>query len=136
MNEWFKTIKTSKKCYNYRLFKFTFGIENYLTTVPVNMSRCMLRFRTRNNRLPIEKGLFEKIPLEDRCCHLCHQDIGDEYHYLLVCNELKTLRQQLVKKYYYSNPNTLKFNALMNTRNKKEYKNLCTFIKHILSTTF
>ena len=40
-----------------------------------------------NHRLPVETGHWDKTPLEDRKCILCSKhDIGDEFHYLFVCD--------------------------------------------------
>ena len=33
-----------------------FGIENYLKTTPYKLLKFMIKFRTRNHRLPIETG--------------------------------------------------------------------------------
>jgi hypothetical protein len=43
----------------------------------------LCRFRTTNNKLPIETGRWQNIPRENRkCkCKLCNRSqIGDEYH--------------------------------------------------------
>ena len=34
--------------------------------------------------LPVETGRWRRIRREDRQCHLCRLDIGDEYHYMLT----------------------------------------------------
>ena len=37
--------------------------------------------------LPVETGRWENTSLEDRKCTLCSKhDIGDEFHYLFVCD--------------------------------------------------
>ena len=118
--------------YNYRLFKTDFERSHYLDFIPENMYKCLLRFRTRNHRLPVECGRWKGIPLQDRKCSFCDCDIGDEYHYLLICPHYNEQRRYLMKPFYYRRPNILKYNDLMNSRNKTEMRNLCRFIAIIL----
>ena len=67
----------------------------------------------------------------ERLCSFCERNVGDEYHLLLTCPHFETERHRYLKRYYYSHPNTLKFEQLMNCTNKKILLNLCYFIKHI-----
>lgn len=123
---------TSSSGNNYRLFKNDFERSHYLDLIPENMYKCLLRFRTRNHRLPVECGRWVGIPLQDRKCSFCDCDIGDEYHYLLICPRYNEQRRYLIKPLYYRRPNILKYNDLMNSRNKTELRNLCRFIAIIL----
>ena len=118
---------------NYRLFKTTFECGNYFKLLPENLARRFLAFRTRNHRLPVEVGRWTGINLHERKCTFCNSDIGDEYHYLLVCKKFNEHRTRLVKPYYYKRPNILKYHDLMNTDNRKQLKDLCHFIKHIMT---
>ena len=89
LNEWKNEIETNTSCIIYRMFKSKFEFEKYLTKTPAKLGNFLLRFRTRNHKLPIEVGRWRRIPRENRKCHLCNLDIGDEYHYLLVCEKIK-----------------------------------------------
>ena len=62
---------------------------------------------------------------------ICLNDIGDEYHYLMVCSRLITLRKKYLASYYYNRPNTLKFEKLMKSKNPTVIRKLCLFIKDI-----
>ena len=115
-----------KMCLTARNAFFIEGIH----ILPENLAKRFLAFRTRNHRLPVEVGRWTGINLHERKCTFCNSDIGDEYHYLLVFNEHRT---QLVKPYYYKRPNILKYHDLMNTDNRKQLKDLCHFIKHIMT---
>ena len=66
-------------------------------------------------------------------CHLCSEDIGDEYHYILLvsCSHFRDIRVKFIKRLYYSHSNTLKFKQLMSTENPNELRKLCMFIKCI-----
>ena len=93
----------------------------------------MTKFRTSNHNLPIETGRWKNIERADRLCTLCEcEDVGDEYHYLFICNYFKQSRKTYLKPYYYTRPNTLQFQQFFNTRNSLEYHNLCKFIKLIM----
>ena len=43
---------------------------------------------------------------------LLSKELGAEFHYMLVCDHFKQQRQNYIKRYYYQNPNTLKFKQL------------------------
>ena len=93
-----------------------------------------MSYRTRNHRLPVEVGRWQSIPLNERLCSYYKSDIGDEYHYLLVCNNFKKERSKFVKTYYYKRPNTIKFQQLINIKDENSLKNLCRFIDIIMKT--
>ena len=92
----------------------------------------MIKLRTRNKKLLVEIGRWIKVPINQRLAKLCSSDIGDEFHYLLTCKRIQKIRKQHQKRYYYTNPNILKFELLMNTKNKTELRKICSFIGQIL----
>ena len=112
--------------------KKSFGFENYLIQLPFKLRKFMIKFRTRNNKLPVEITRWNNVPLNQRLCELCSTDIGDEFHYLLTCKSIQEIRKQYLKRYYYTNPNILQFESLMNTKNKIELRKICSFIGQIL----
>lgn len=94
----------------------------------------MIKFRMSNHNFPVEKGRWENIELADRKCLLCHKnDIGDEFHYLLVCPFFLNERNKLIKKYYHKYPNIIKFNELLNTKNETQLNKLSKFMGHVMS---
>ena len=77
---------------------------------------------------------WENIVYEDRKCNLCDKnDLGDEFHYLLICPYFQNERKDLLKRYYYLRPNTIKFQELLNCKNKQVLLNLSKFMKLIMS---
>ena len=132
IQKWFSLINNSSGCNNYRLFKTEFKKSEYFNILSKSMSRQFLSFRTRNHRFPVEKGRWQGIPLSERKCLLCSEDIGDEFHYVLSCKHFLHLRKQFIKPYYYKHPNVLKYNELMNLKNGNKLKNLCIFIGILL----
>ena len=76
----------------------------------------LLKFRLSNHRLTVETGRWENIPIEERKCTVCEaNDIGDEFHYLFVCNHFKSERKQFLTPYFYKKPNIIKFKELLST---------------------
>ena len=79
------------------------------------------RFSLSIHRFLIERGRWmkPKIELPNRICTLCNdKDIQDEYHMVLKCVHLYTLRTKFINKYYYVRSSMYKFKQLMNTRKK------------------
>jgi hypothetical protein len=101
IQEWFADVWDSSSCYNYRIFKTSFALEDYLIKLFRNFAIDLCRFRTGCTKIPFVLGKFNNIDKEDRICHLCNTDIGDEYHYLFVCNsfikERSVLKNILVR---------------------------------------
>lgn len=132
IQNWSSLVDKASSGINYRMFKETFQINNYFSYLTNKKIRIMTAFRTRNHRLPIEIGRWQSIPLNERICWLCNDDIGDEFHYVLKCRYFNEERQRLIKPYFFRNPNTIKFNSLMNSSNRKVINNLCSFIEIIM----
>ena len=95
----------------------------------------ILKFRTSNHKFPIELGRYtnRRVPYCDRKCTLCTtNDLGDEFHYLLKCPFFNSKRKQYIPRYYYTNPNVLKYKELLNEVSIKTLENLSIFIKLLL----
>ena len=134
LQTWNALVDQSSSALNYRTFKTTFEMNSYFQYLPNDKCRILTAFRTRNHRLPIETGRWTSIPLIERTCKLCNNTIGDEFHYILQCDYLKTHRNYYIKSYYTRYPNTLKFQSLMNEQNKSAIHKLCRFIEVIMKT--
>ena len=93
IQKWHESISESRKCINYRIFKNHFKLEKYLVDLPDNLRKILTKFRCRNHRLPTERGCQENIPPDMRLCHYCREDIGDKYHYILICRHFKNERK-------------------------------------------
>ena len=58
---------------------------------------------TANHQRPVETGLWDDIPLNERKCKFCTtDDIGNEYHYLFTCDFFKRDRTLYLKLYFYA----------------------------------
>lgn len=88
-------------------------------------------YRTRNHKLPIETGRWQKIERCERKCNICQKELGDEFHYMLVCDSLNTHRKQLLGKIFTIRPNVIKYESIMNTNDKQKLIAIAKFIKII-----
>ena len=61
------------------------------------------------------------------------EDIGDEYHYLLICRHFKNERKKYVESNFWKRPSTSMLKKLMNDNKSDNIQNLSLFIKCILS---
>ena len=94
----------------------------------------MLKFRLSNHRLPVETGRWENTPLEDRKCILCSKyDIGDEFHYLFVCDHFISDRKKYLSLYLYKSPNIIKFEELFSSANTRKLVKLSSFVEIIMN---
>jgi hypothetical protein len=133
---WHSSTQQSRKGLNYSIFKETLKFEEYLVDLKLNKSEIIafLKFRTGNHFFPCETGRWENIDISERKCFLCDKnDIGDEFHYLLTCPFFNNLRKQFIKRYYYVNPNILKFIDLMTLKPSKQLTQLCKFIRTLIN---
>ena len=92
----------SSKLRTYKHLKTEIGFESYINLIPNEEERVALpKLRLSNHELVIEKGRHVKIEKELRRCPLCHNEIEDETHFLILCKafieERKTLFEDMNK---------------------------------------
>jgi hypothetical protein len=73
--EFFST--NSPKAINYKTFKTEFKYKEYLNILEIKDAILLCRFRTTNNKLPIETGRWQNIPRESRKCIVCNRSLYD-----------------------------------------------------------
>lgn len=130
--EWNSEMFGNTLCTNYRMFKSRRNVEQYLTRLSEADRITFCKFRAGNHRLPISNRRFDSMA--EKICKLCVLNVqGDEFHCLFVCPFFNDERRLYLKKFYCSNPNTLKFQSLFSSKNKSELKNICKFLKYIMS---
>ena len=122
-----------RKCINYRIFKNHFKLEKYLIDLPDNLRKILTKFRCRNHRLVCRLNVdATKTSRPMRLCHYCREDIGDEYHYLLICSHFKNERKRYESK-FWKRPSTFMLKKLMNDSNPDNIQKISLFIKCILT---
>ena len=118
IQKWFTLLSESRSSANYRSFKQSFQLEKYLTSLPIKFRIPICKFRTCNNNIPVHN---HSDP--DKSCQLCNNATSaDEFHYLFECNFFKNSRSNLLERYFYNKPNSLKYEQIFNTSPKKTYK--------------
>jgi hypothetical protein len=112
-----------------RLFKSDFRIEKYLEVLNDKNRFTFCRYRTSNHRLPIEVGRWTNVERHNRLCQLCQsREIGDEFHYVLQCPNFVTDRKNLIPKYFFNRPSTLKLSSLFSKKKPETILKLCKLI--------
>lgn len=128
--KWSTELKSFSKLDSYRLFKCDFKEEDYLNCIVNEKYRVALsRFRCSSHKLAIEEGRFRNIERSDRLCTKCNmRQVENEFHFLLVCPYYRSLRTELLGRYYCSWPNHFKFKAILQSHNKKQLNNVGKYI--------
>ena len=91
-------------------------LENYLLKLSTKNARILCKFRTGNVKLPIETGRWFNIERDDRICHLCNSDVGDEFHYIFNCTSLSADRNEYIPSYYTNRASAFSFFHLFSTK--------------------
>ena len=94
---WHSAINNSGRLMTYCNFKEENKLETYLTCIQTKRFRIALTKRSSHD-LAIERG--RHVPSNERYCrHFTIQTIENEYHFLLVCPKVASLR----RKYFTTN---------------------------------
>jgi hypothetical protein len=129
VSEWRDVLETSSKCLFYKNFKHAFQREKYVTQLPDELIFPLIKFRCCCHKLMIEIGRHLGIPRNERFCKDCDMsDIGDEFHFIMMCPKYQVLRNQLLPKKYTSVRSVFNFCNLM-SGSRKVMLNLSKFIK-------
>ena len=110
-------------------------LQSYLSkTNNFKYRKEITKFRINNHRLNIEVGRYKNIVRQVRVCTLCdHNDIVDEFHFILKCSFHSDIRKMYIKKYYHQKPSMFKLENLLITQNVKE---LCSLGIFFVKATF
>ena len=71
IQDWYNEVNVKDVCYNYRMFKTSFGMERYLIVLPESLAKKMLHFRVLNHNLPVHSLRFTATPRHERLCTKC-----------------------------------------------------------------
>ena len=131
IQKWQGDMEQKSSCYLYRMYKCIYGMETYLK-LSKESRLYITKFRTSNSKIPVVLGRYNNTPRENRKCHLCQSDdIGDEYHLLLKCDNvlLQEYRELYFPLYYIHNPSIYKFCQILNNMNELQLEKLAMFLK-------
>ena len=131
---WSHDLQKSSKGLHYALFKANIGLESYLTKLDGANLLNMFKFRTCNHRFPVEVGRCDDTDLDSRKCELClKNDIGDNFHYLLICPAFENHRKRFISPYFFIRPNVIKYKELLNITSEPKLKKLSMFMKILIN---
>ena len=110
----FSLMNNSSRGLFYLEYKRGFGIEKYLVKLNSYDRAMIAKFRCSNFQFPIETERWNGVPKHERICYLCGNGIGDEFHYLFICEkqEIKTIREKFIPIYYTKYPPELKLSRM------------------------
>jgi hypothetical protein len=97
IQHWFQQINSSSRGEFYGIFKTEFKQEPYLIRLHSSDRIYMCKLKCSNLKLPIETGKWANILKQNRKCHLCNLEIGNEFHYLFIFSypQISELRTNL-----------------------------------------
>ncbi len=126
--------ENSMKKKHYMLLKDDWKQEKYLTNIDYSDALILLKFRTDNHKLPVEKGRYHNIEYKDRICLKCRLEIGDKFHYLFSCPFFVKEREQFIPQTIRTRPNMYKYKDLLCHSDTRTLQKLSKFIRGLLST--
>ena len=135
IQQWECEMNLSHKGKTYKMMKGPFQTENYFTNLPYHLTNQICKFRTSNHKLPVETGRWSNIDYEKRKCDMCKtNEVGNEYHVLLKCKALLSIREKYIPEYFHKYPSLTKFETLMNkSSNRNLEKNIAKFLREMFS---
>ena len=92
----------SEKCFHYKNYGLEYKVKKYFEILQPNLWVPLCRFRTANHKLPVEIYSWTVLykPRSERLCTICEtRNIGDEYHYIMVCPIFRELRNEYLPNY-------------------------------------
>ena len=127
--KWSSEMIISSKSINYRMFKTSLHLEDYLLTLSYHQRCKMARFRCRKHNLPIASGCRTNIPRNLRVCELCN----DLFLVYLICPRFNEARKKYIKKVLVQSQSALSFYNLMNVKSTIQLANLCKYIQILIN---
>ena len=84
------------KLRTYRLFKKDYGHESYVThPMSWKHKKALAQFRCSVAPIRLETGRYENLPVEQRTCFSCTDEVEDELHVITNCPLYTDLRELL-----------------------------------------
>ena len=136
IQKWELEVRNASKCFYYRHICSSYTMQHYLRKMPPEIWIPLIKLRTANHKLPVEiyswSILYRKR--EKRLCSLCDkEDVGDEYHYIMVCPFFQAARDEFFPKYFRKKPSVFKFLQLVDSNNATTLKGLARFLNILFS---
>lgn len=131
IQNWMSEINNTSATNVYTFLKTEFEQSTYIKSLPLYLCQQLMAFVTRNHNLPVETGRWGNIPSTERKCTICN-DLGDEYHYFMVCPLFNDDRKRYIERNVYRRPNMIKFINLLTSKNCKKLRTVALFCNTII----
>ena len=73
-------------------------------------------------------GRYPRVSFDARLCPLCYSDVETEFHFLMICPSLMTVRRKYLTVVWYTYPSINKFVQLCNSSNPNTITNIARYI--------
>ena len=136
IQKWQLEVENCSKCFYYQHFNFKPCLQNYLRKMPADIWTPIVKLKTANHRLPIELYSWDLLFKErnERLCTICDlKEVGDEYHYVMICPIFREAREEFFTKYFRTKPSVFKYIELINSTNFKVLKGLAKFLEIVFT---
>ena len=99
-NDWKTNLLYKPKLRTYRLIKYTFGTEKYVSlNLDRNYRSLLAQFRLGILPLRLETGRIRNENIHERICLICNDNlVEDEKHFLFYCKAYSTERDAFLAK--------------------------------------
>lgn len=131
---WHHNLETKSFSSSYRVFKTDFGREQYLEQLIKGDRLLVTKFRSCNNRLPVNVGRYQGVSREDRVCNMCNAEVeGEEFHVLFECTDMEIVRLgNMYIANYINRPTQFKYVLFMQSISSNVIKKLSLFLRMML----
>ena len=114
------------------MYKTEFCCEMYFKVLPTFLALSMIKFRCRNNKMPVV--LHSQNAIENTVCTLCNiNDTADEFHVILKCSFFQEERLKLLGKRVFTPANMFSLKSVMCSKSSKKLSDLSRFMRIVMS---
>ena len=122
-------IQDMDRLRTYKILKVKFGTESYLFNIKNTILRTLFtKFRGGLLKLEGNMGRYPRVSFDARICPLCYSDVETEFHFLMICPSLMTVRRKYLTAIWYTYPSINKFVQLCNSSNPNTITNIARYI--------
>ena len=128
----YSDVSENRLCTIYRTFKFDAEFEPHLTLLKIKERILITKLRCGSHNLPVANERY--LPIDEvNSCPFCPQEVGDEFHFTLVCPKFNGIRVKYINRNYWERPNILKFSNLLSSKCKTTLIRLSKFIGEVFT---
>ena len=93
-------INDNPLCIMYRTFKCDADYEFYLSLLKNKERLLITKLRCGSHKLPI--SIQRYLPIDEQnSCPYCSHEVGDEYHFILVCPKFQVNRAKYINRSHW-----------------------------------